>query len=375
MMIVIVSDANSFWIKEYIDKVFKKKEHAIVLITYENKIFKDFYQQKGIDVIEYNMIGKRTITDILKLDNFSKRVLKIIKRCDVIHIQSPEPMLLLRCALIWKLSKKRIITFWGSDLLRAFKKDLFIYYPFLKSANTITLMTKEMTRHFNLIYNRAFKADIKTQDFGVPMYSSISECSLNMSRQDCKCYWGIDENKIVIPIGYNGNIEQQHITLIRNLLLLPESKLQDIAIIVHFGYGGKNKEYHNQVQDILKRSKINYLLIDRFLNQQETAILRLCADAFLYGQTTDALAGSVLEYVYAGCTLIKPNWLDYSVLDELGIPYVEYNQFEEIPDIIAALEMYEHKDVDEIRRKLWNYNSWDVLVPQWKKLYECVEGK
>lgn len=375
MNIVIVCDANSFWIKEYIDRVFTKNEHSIVLITYENRIFKDFYEKIGVDVISYNAIGKRTIADVLAFDNFSKRVLKVIKKCDVIHIQSPEPMLLLRCAGIWKISKKRIITFWGSDLLRAIKRDIFIFYPFLKHADIITLMTDEMTKRFNLIYNESFKAEIKTLDFGVPMYSSINECSLNMGRADCKRYWGIDEDKFVIPIGYNGNIEQQHLAMIQNLLLLPESKLRDITVIIHFGYGGKNEEYRNQVQDILEKSKINYVFINRFLNQRETAILRLCADAFLYGQTTDALAGSVLEYVYAGCILIKPSWLDYSVLDKLGVPYIEYNRFEEIPSIIVALKMNENKDIEEIRKKMWNYNSWDVLVPQWRKLYECVEEK
>ena len=113
------------------------------------------------------------------------------------------------------------------------------------------------------------------------------------------------------------------------------------------------------------------------MEKDEVAILRLSTDIFLYGQTTDAISASAMEYLYAGTVLIKPKWLDYSELSEAV--YYEYGRFEDIPSTLeTVLEDRERvfSRPAQNRKQFRAARTWEVLASKWEKLYkEKANGK
>lgn len=369
MRVVLLGNADSLWMKEYIENVLLEDRVEIIIVSRENTLFQKWYNEQNIEVYTCGTGILNNLPVIYNWVRFNANMCKKIGHYDVLHVQYLDIVLFVRCVWLIAYAKKTIYTYWGSDLLRSSRLSYVLFYPFLKKAKTITLMSKEMRKKFSVIYKNRLDYNSMVLDFGNPGYTMIQQCAKKMTKEECKKYWGIDENQIVIPIGYNAIPEQQHIKIMEQLSKVPHSILSKYTFILHFGYGNSSEQYLNEIRNAVKEYGLSCIIIERFLNKNEIAILRLCADAFLYGQTTDALSGSVLEYLYAGSILIKPHWLDYSILDDMDIHYIEYSDFEEIPDIMCNLYANSFENVDKVRQKLWEFNSWEVLASKWKELY------
>ena len=82
---------------------------------------------------------------------------------------------------------------------------------------------------------------------------------------------------------------------------------------------------------------------------------------FIHAQISDALAGSIKEYLYAGAVLINPEWIDYSECKEIGIGYLEYKAWEEIPNLLEKALRLNKDMLLSNREKLYNYFSWNAL--------------
>lgn len=373
MNIVILGDADSIYIKDFIQHVLVKKEDHIYLVTPNDSHFSEFYEKNNIIRFKYeyemgSRINRNRVNKILV-----EKILETIGQIDVIHVHYFHRKMIRICWKLWVRSKKRIITFWGSDLLRVHWLRLRIYKPILRQADYINVMSEEMLHVFGEIYGKRLANRVNILDFGNPMYETISDVAEHMSKDECKDYWEIERGKIVVPVGYNSKQEQQHILLINELAKLPEEYKKRITIVLHFGYGQKSCDYLETLKRTMNDNCMEYVVIERFLDKNEIAILRLAADIFLYGQTTDALAGSVLEYLYAGTVLVKPKWLQYSALDRIGVSYIQYDNFKEIPFILkklldGGLSDYTQQ-IRANREKLRQMNSWEMLSPKWKQMY------
>lgn len=374
MNIVIIGDADSIFVKDFIKHVLSGKENNIYLITYRNNRFKDFYDVNNVTRFEYGEPDRISIRAMQKRREFTNLIMQTVGEIDILHVHYFDRRLVRICLKLWIHSRKKVITFWGSDILRVRWQRLLFYKPLLKQAYSMNVLTDEMLCAFKKIYGKKLGAKVKVLDFGDPMYEAISEVKKHMTQDECKAYLGIPSDKIVIPVGYNGTREQQHDCIIRELVKLPEELRSQITVILHFGYGCSTSEYLANLKKQMDNAKLNYLVIERFLDKKEVAILRLCADAFLYGQTTDALSSTILEYMYAGAVLVKPIWLKYSILEKNHISYIEYKKFEELTDIVrklleGKLQFCKEKFSDNAN-KLWNMNSWGKLQSEWEELYE-----
>lgn len=369
MRIVLLGNADSLWMKEYIENILFFDGVEIIIISRENTLFREWYNEQNIEVFTCGTGILNNFPIAYNWICFNKSVCKKIGRFDVLHVQYLDIVLLVRCIWLIAYAKETIYTYWGSDLLRSSRLSKILFYPFLKKAKFITLMSNEMKKKFNIIYKNRLNYNSIVLDFGNPGYKMIRQYAKKMTKDQCKKYWRIDESQFVVPIGYNAIPEQQHIKIIEQLGKVPYFILKKYTFILHFGYGNTDEKYLSEIRNAVKGYRLNCVIIDRFLNMNEIAILRLCADAFLYGQTTDALSGSVLEYLYAGSILVKPSWLDYSILDNMNIHYIEYNEFDEIPDIMCSLYTYSIENTDNIRQKLWEFNSWEALLSKWRELY------
>lgn len=222
------------------------------------------------------------------------------------------------------------------------------------------------------ICKRSWK-QIKCLDFGNSTLDSIDKVSIQMTIDECKRYFGLDINKIIIFVGYNAVREQQHFEMMREVVKLSEKFIEKLFFVFHFGYGAKNSAYMIQLKSLLKENNISYKIFTQFMNKDDIAILRRSADIFLYGQTTDALSCSVIEYLYAGAIVVKPAWLDYFKLKKKGIQYYEYARFEELPELLTMIIGQGickiNKDIEQ-QKELRSLCSWDKLSAKWRLLYE-----
>ena len=379
MKILFITETDSIWVVEYLKNVFdlNDKSNQISILSLKNTEFVDFYSNNNIKVYTYYSEKKLFVQRWLFRYKQVQRIKKELGDCDVIQVNLVTLPALTMLKKLWSLSPKHILTFWGSDILRVSDKTFGIYKKYFDKVDSINLLTDNMYQR--LIEKFGHQYDDKTTvfDFGCPMYGSIDEVRRTITKAECKEYWGISPDDYVVPIGYNSIPEQQHIKVIEAIKDI-DSKLKDkITFILHFAYGiGDSTKYLDEVKNILDANGLKYIVIDRYLDKKETSILRLSTDIFLYAQTTDALSASVIEYLYSGCILVKPDWLNYPELDSRGVKYISYSGFDTLhrafEEAIGELKASEQTDnkYSNNRDILWNMNSWEVVVPKWRALYE-----
>ena len=147
---------------------------------------------------------------------------------------------------------------------------------------------------------------------------------------------------------------------------------KSIFIIVPLSYGCPNEEYKNQIIQTLKDTGIPFYIFDKFIDKDSIGEFRLTADIFLYGQTTDAISASMIEYFAAGCTVIKPEWLIYSELTDNGIIMIEYKDFNSLTGIfenVILQKLYKNKNENN-SSIIYSLKSWDSLKNQWLDMYD-----
>ncbi len=366
MKVVILTNADSIYCKEYVEHVLLG-QYEVLIISDCNKKYRRYYKENGIKIITWQ--PPQTLGEI-----FADRIADIINSDDIFHVHYVDPRTLKYLWKTWMKCKKRILSYWGSDLLRLPPKQIRSLWPFVYTADEITVINNCMRRKMRDVVSKRAWNRIKCIDFGIPMYDTIEEVSKLMSVNECKQHFGLPDDKIVVAVGYNAIREQQHLEMMREVIKLQGGLLSEMFFVFHLGYGGKDSAYFGQLYKLLRENNVQYKVLECFLDKRETSILRLGTDILLYGQTTDAMSASVMECLYAGAVLIKPQWIDYSEVN--GIDYYEYKQFDEISGILENLVKKGIKRMPQNKKPLREQQSWDVMAPKWKALYkEKTNGK
>lgn len=370
--IVLLANADSLWTKEYVENVLVN-DFEIFIISEFNGKYSKFYLERGVQVFEVgtypsnrNIIKKRFFKS--KIDKISK----IIDNADIFHVHYVNFDTISKTEQVWNICNKHILTFWGSDLYRVNSKENEKLIPYFEKADKISFMTDDMKETFNRRNGTYLVNKEEVIDFGNPMYKMIDSVSEEMSREKAKEYWNIDSSRFTVVVGYNGRKEQQHLQVIQQIVNINPEIRKKITIILHFGYGKRNKKYEESLKKLLVFNGIEYVLIDKFLEKREIAILRVAADMMINAQTTDAFSGSVSEYLYAGCILVNGEWLNYEEVRKRGISYFSFKSFEQIPSVIENAYNAGKKSITQIketRQKLCEINSWEKVETLWKKMY------
>lgn len=361
MKVVLLTNADSIFCKEYVEYVLLGK-FEILIVSPNNRQYRQYYKENGIKVLHY-----------LDSEMLAKRLEGQICSNDIFHVHYVDGRVLKKLWKPWLMCKIRILSYWGSDLLRVQPKQILSTLPFLYSADNITVINKSMRQKLKKYVIRTKWRHIKCLDFGNSAFDKIDVASVLMSVEKSKKYFELNPKKTIIFVGYNANREQQHLEMMREAAKLPKELIEEVFFVFHFGYGAVNNNYIKQLEAFLCGNDIPYKILTQFMNKDDIAVLRLCADIFLYGQTTDALSSSVMEYLYAGAVLVKPAWLDYLQLREKGIKYYEYEQFDEIPKLLEEIikrETGRTNKGEKEQRILRNLSSWDRLAPKWLALYK-----
>lgn len=293
-------------------------------------------------------------------------------KVDYLHFQGADYLLMNIMKPFFKRSERVIVSFWGSDLYRVSKRRRQSYRSILKRAQIISLITEEMKQYFLQCYNGEFKEKVYLADFGIKLFDYFDNDYSYEAKTLEKKKWGIDEDDIAIHIGYNGSEAQQHIRIVESLNALDEEKKDRVVVVIHFWDGHRKDEYEGAIRDTLEKKGIRYLFVTDYLDPPQMVAYRRSADIFIYGQTTDALASSLLEYIYAGSVIVKGEWLKYSQLEGNGLIDYSFDDFSRISPIVEQiidLQMMRAIDIQNRRKALNKLYSWDAKIVEWTSLY------
>ncbi len=372
--ILIVSSADSSWTKEYVSRLLDEKEYKIGIVSIRNNTFSAFYREKSVTVIE---IGRFKNNGLIKTIEKSlllyREVRERIGKIDYIHFHYVASVLMFWCLPLIKKSKaKLILSFWGSDLLAVSSSEKKKYIPFLRKASKITVVSQEMYELFKREYKGKYLNKLSVVDFGIALFDVIDSIE-SISKSEMKKKWNIPLDKKSVHVGYNIHRYQQPMKILDEIVKLKDEIRENLYLIFHFAYGEPEPELENEIRTFLSDKDIQYRIVKGFLQGEELASFRMTADMMVYAQVTDALSGSVLEYLYAGCKLVEPAWLDYSLLQNNGVKMYQYGSFVELADIFTAA--YKDDDISSTQKERTKYflrkiNGWNECIKKWKTLYD-----
>lgn len=386
MNILIIGDSNSTFMRDYCENLFVNEINArVCILSYTSSLKYNFlYKEWGIEVIytkpyiENCPICKTNIFPVLiKKAKEIKRAIPFDSPIDIIHVHYVDPCILVYLAILWIFTKRRILTFWGSDILRISEENIRLLSPFLHTASAISFMIPEQYHYFCEIYGKQFEKKVKIIDMGNCILDYIDELRSKDSKKNCKREFGITIDKIVIHIGYNKAEEQQHIKILEQICSLPKVLKQKCKFVFPWGYGSSDsEEYEARIEELLYNSDgVDFEFVRDFFEGEKLAKFRMTSDIFIYGQTTDAMSDSCVEYIYSGSYFLCPSrlWKNYAIINDISEKCLEYEDFEYLSDTLAEiLENEKHYDnciQSDVKKVIQREKTWKNLVPKWKELY------
>lgn len=367
--IVVVGNANSTFTKGFIKYVLAEKNVPITLISENNDLFEDVYKDNNVNVIAVREKSKVERIPILKTLNYLFQVCRNLRKekADLIIVHYAWPYLLQVFPLL-HLKARTVITYWGSDLFRATKKELERAEKAIKIADCIVVLTDEMKEVFIRQYGKNFESKLALIDFGVSAFESIDRVEQSQFKK-ADFIGKSNEGKVTITIGYNARAEQQHELVVRSLATLSQNEKNKVLLLYPMTYPNGKERYVNYIKELSEKLGFQCKVITDYMGEEEIAKLCVSTDVFIHAQTTDALSTSMLEYLYSGAVVLNGCWLHYNFLDELGVKYQQFDFTTLLPGVekIIKGEITRNK---KNKHCLRNNCSWDVCSEKWNRLID-----
>lgn len=260
----------------------------------------------------------------------------------------------------------------GSDFYRASKEERDFKRKLITCADKVSAEILGTVQEFKEYYKEEVKNKIELLPFGIEVLDYI-KLFKNKDKNELKKKYNIPLNKIVVICAHNAFKENRHLELVEALDKLTDKKKQEIMCVFPMTYPDNMMEYITEVEDRLRRSEIDYVVMTEFMDFQAMAELALISDIMVRVQTTDQLSSMMLEAMYAGSMVIAGSWLPYQSLHDMGIYFLDVDTVPEVTtvleDVVTNLENYKEKCRGN-REIVWNHSSWDVLAPKWRALWD-----
>lgn len=386
MNILLLANSDSVFVRDFCVKVLNRQDMDTVILTPSmSENYGREYHKKNIREVRWPdafLTGIRERADVFLLRVKERKKLELNagfrEKIDVLHVHYVEPLHLLYFFHFWRKAERKILTFWGSDLFNMSKTASVLIPPFLRQASYIVFMIENQRDYFQSVFGHKFDNKIRIIDFGNSILDCIDAVEKKYGVEECKRHFNFPLDKLVVHVGYNAAKGQQHIAILRGLVLLPPPVLSELFLVFHVSYG-YNDDYDNfelQLKDIMDSSRLDYSFIKSYLQGEELAMFRLTSDIFIYGQKTDARSASPLEYVYGGAKFVCPRWLsnNYELLGSAGNDYYIYDDFAHLYEVLQRCisKVYLPKTkTDGIKKeRIRKEISWDSLAEKWRELYE-----
>ena len=355
--------------------------YKIICYSGTNTIYKDFYKDHNIKVVLYQPKNDGYISSRLfrKFFNNMSYLWEIVtakdsRHASVIHIQSViiKRVFYSKCLRFINRDAKIVWSFWGSDIFRASKKQLFLLKHLVQPSVVFTAASMSLVDRIHEIFPRnSFRSPCRYLDFGNSAFPHILACKQHPVPGGFRSEFSIPEDKIAIAVGYNQGPAQQHTSVVRALARLPQEQKDRCVLFLHWGYGVRDESYVAAVHEALTEAGIPYRIYEEYLTPQKIARLRCSIDIYINAQTTDAMSSSVLEYLLAGTQLVSGAWLKYPELAEWGVPYETFDDFLALTEVMTRVLTDFHRSVGQAHafdERLYHAKAWETLSKEWREV-------
>ncbi|MDN3686531.1 glycosyltransferase [Cyclobacterium jeungdonense] len=261
---------------------------------------------------------------------------------DLIHFHFPTKD---KLGLYWHLKKsqKFIISFWGSDLMRVSGiLDYYIQKRVLNDSYRITTHSIELKEQILTKFGRELTNKIFITKFPPEekLYNLLDEFrpKIDSLKLDFLKNFNIPLFKHLVVIGHNGAKENNHIHILQQLSKIPSSLKEECYFILPFSYLYiKDGIYEKKCMDTLSENNLSGKTLNKFLNWEELALLKLCTKVYIHLPISDALSGTLTEAIYAGSDVITGKWLPYGPFIDAGLKFYSINDFLELSKIFELV--------------------------------------
>jgi hypothetical protein len=370
MKILIVGNANSIYVKCLIEKTLINFNDNVSILTVNNSVYADYYYSNKVKIFD-----DRIIKNIFR---YIRVILSIFfnpsNKFDIVSFQFCNSRTYLRIPLFKLISKRVIVSYWGSDILRIRGRN-YVSKKMLSYVDDITFVSSSLISKFNSVFGNKFDNKIHLIDFGCENLDYISK---KFGEEDLiREKYNIDSKKTIISIGYNNSPAQQHLEVIKQLSKFDMQALSNIHIIVRLTYGNGDKEYVDSIKQLLTNLHCTSTIVEQYLNDEKIAELTLLSDIFIHAQTTDALSASVCEHLYSKCLVFNPSWIKYKELEN-KVFYIQYKDFDDLYNkLIDCLERKKNSRylnlLENNSKEIYNLCSWESKISGWRKLFsQCL---
>ena len=309
-------------------------------ICYEQLICKEF--GRILHSRRYNLII------IFQVQRFSDRIIKIAKNNNV----------------------KTGLYPWGSDILRCNIIDSYRLKKAFRDCDYIigykgSVVLRTVVSRYHADSNKIFSHSLVTPGVGILLL--IKE---KYTRKEMHDNIGIPYSDYNIICGYNADPGQQHFSSIEGLSEVKDLLPNGYQIVFPVSYGNRNG-YIDSLKRICKEKALNAVFIEKFISDEQMAMLHIITDLYINNQKTDNGNAFLIEALSCGNCIVSGAWLKYNQFEEYGIPYYQFNNQEELGDVIKVILSEKPQSITvpiPLMRFLQSITN-DTLKSEWCQLF------
>lgn len=380
MRFLVVGDASSMHIYNYIKTVLLPEGHKVGVLTLSTQPIREnflqFYKENGVEVYSLAEKGYKGLNNtslpyrILNLWR-KTRLMKSVPQTDVCHVHSVYKTSLMLVLKNKRKFKKLILSYWGSDIRDKSEATLELREKCFDIADAITVTVEQTLNDFREIHGNKYDDKLSICRFATDGLNCIKTISEECTRAQCREAYNVPEGKIVVTCGYSATPEQHQDTILEELIKLPAELRQKIYAIVPMQYGRNNKQYIDRVEELCDRADFDTKILSEFVPFEMSAKLAIATDVYLHMRDTDAFSNALKEHVFAGSEIIMGDWLRYIELEKMGADFVGVSSFDEMREKLETkLREYKTKDEINLFNPIFNLYSTESIIEQWKAVID-----
>lgn len=361
--------------KELFSDIYEQESSYTIITESKIHILKDYIQDKGIGTVLKEILPLNTFKSTVinhfwqkKKEKWAERIL-LDKDIVFIHYLNLANLEFIKYI---KPETKLVLCFWGSDLLQESSEEtLLVLKAALQRADLISVQNYGMRFICCTKYGWDLKSKIRIAPFYLKykIFNQISSISKEEAKFKLGKLFGIDTDKIWLSCGYRPIPIVQQTEIITVLSQLPAALKKDIVLILTMNYSTGNTDYVASILQAAENANIEYVIIDRYLDDEELGGIRKAMDIFIHCPFTDAMSATLLEHMYAGNFVVTSSVLPYELFRKCQLEYKEIDELEELKEVIEAallkknfLNEENKPKIDQMLLKYFSINNWLKII-------------
>ena len=293
-----------------------------------------WYDVKDVNFISSKWLRERVIR--YKQNRFFAKFSNK-RKYDIVNIHFPKRHLAYAYKYLRAMSKRLVITPWGSDVLRQNQKALDELRSLYQHADHIittinTPLGRKIQAEFDIGEDK-FVGNF----FGSDIIDYANSCGDTITQEEAKERFGLT-GRYVITCGYNRKVPQRHKVIIKAIDQVRSQLPENLTLLFPMTYANPRTDYDyvQEIKIMCQEKHLPAVFVTDYLNIDEVYKLRKSTDMFVHIQTTDASSGSVMEYILCKKKIVHGSWIKYEELESFKpLFYYPVDKLEELGEIIV----------------------------------------